>query len=95
MHQKVFLGYYDFGINETISKQKGTYKKSEYDNMLMMYYKKYSGDKKTAVNIINSALDGTKDCDSMLVVGNKLREDKHCLAYFNLMIIIIYNVSRD
>ena len=83
VNQVDFLRYYDFGINETISKQKGTYNKSEYDNILMMHYKKDSGDKKTAVNIINSALYGTKDCDIMLVVGNKPREDKHCLAYFN------------
>ena len=48
-----------------------------------MHYKKDKSKEKANVDILDSALSATKDCDVMIVIGNRPRDDRHCLAYFN------------
>jgi len=76
-----FFKHFDFGINETVSER--DIQATHDENVLMMHYKKDKSKEKANVDILDSAISATKDCDVMIVIGNRPRDDRHCLAYFN------------
>ena len=80
--KKDFLQNYDIGINETVSQQ-GIYTLDETQNILMMYHSKSRDTTKITIPVESSSIKATQECDVMLVIGNRPRSDKHCLAYFN------------
>ena len=80
--KKDFLQHFDIGINETVSKQ-GIYPLDETKNILMMYHSRSRDTSKVNIQTVSSSIKATQECDVMLVIGNRPRSDKHCLAYFN------------